>query len=297
MNFSLRQLRAFSAVARTASFTRASESLHLTQPALTVQIRGLEEALGVRLFDRSTRQVRLSAAGRELLPVLERALRDIDSVARSSRELAAGHRGVVEVAALPSISSTLLPEAIAKLRAGRPGIAVRIRDTTAQRILALVRAEEVDFGIGSFARVDQGMTLEPLTSDRMHAVFPAGHALARRRRLALADLVAHPLVFMDTTSSVRALVERAFASAGLAVTPAYEVTYMSTAVGLARAGLAIALLPGSAFELDALEGLASRELKEPSLERRIGVVRMAGRPPSPAAERLLDALGGSARAR
>src|SRR5688572_33127345 len=109
MNFSLRQLRARSAVARTASFTRAAAELNMSQPALTVQIRSLEAALGLRLLDRNTRRVQLTAIGRELLPVFERVLGDIRAVTENARELAAGDRGTVQVAALPSVCARLLP--------------------------------------------------------------------------------------------------------------------------------------------------------------------------------------------
>ena len=290
MNFSLRQLRAFSAVARGASFTRAAERLHLSQPALTVQIRELESALGVRLFDRSTRHVRLTAIGRDLLPALERVLADLDAVGEDTRALAAGHRGRVRVAALPSICATRLPQAIARLKRDHPGIRVELRDTVAQRILALVAAEEVDFGIGSFERVERGLELGAWTTDRLAAVFQKGHPLARRPTLRLADLADSPLIFMDAQSSVRAHVERALGARGIARTPAFEVTYMSTAVGLVRAGLGVSLLPTSALELALASDLRVRPLSDPALKRRISIVRRSGRTLSPAAERLIAAL-------
>jgi DNA-binding transcriptional LysR family regulator len=290
MNLNLRQLRSFAALARAGSFTRAAEALHLSQPALTVQIRGLEEMLGVRLFDRNTRQVRLTAIGRELIPGFERLLRDIDSVANSARELAAGIRGVVHVAALPSISSTLLPAVIAQVRGRHPGIVVRLRDAVAQRVLSLVRGEEVEFGIGGFERVDADMTVSPLFADRLVAVLPTRHPLTRRKKLSLKDLLQTPLILMDSQSSVRALVEEAFLRSGTMLAPAYEVSYMTTAVGLVRAGEGVTLLPSSAFEMKMLSGVEIRSLTHRGFERRIGIVRKTGRTPSPAAENFLEAL-------
>ncbi len=296
MNLSLRKLRAFSAVARSASFTRAAERLHLSQPALTVQIRELEEELGVRLFDRNTRQVKLTASGRDLLPALERVLSDLDAVTQSSRELAAGGRGTVRVAALPSMCATRLPQAIARLRKGHPAIRIELRDTVAQKILALVASEEVDFGIGSFDGVERGFELSALASDRLAAVFPKGHALDMRKSLSLRDLARWPLILMDTQSSVRAHVERTFAAHGLATAPAFEVTYMSTAVGLVRAGLGVSLLPTSALELESAYGLEVRVLRDPALRRAISVVRKSGRTLSPAAGRFLATLRATLRA-
>src|SRR4051812_6190915 len=108
MNLNLRQIRAFVVVARFSSFTRAADLLHLTQPALTVQIRQLEQALGIKLFDRNTRAVELTRIGRELLPVMERLRGEIDAVVVSTRERAAMRSGIVRIAALPSVAATVL---------------------------------------------------------------------------------------------------------------------------------------------------------------------------------------------
>ena len=290
MNINLRQLRSFTLLARAGSFTRASEALHLSQPALTVQIRGLEEALGLKLFDRNTRQVRLTPLGAELLPEFERLLRDLDSVTESARELAAGVRGVVHVAALPSTCSTLLPAVIAEVRRRHPGVVVRLRDAVAQRVLALVRNEEVDFGIGGFDRVDADMALTPLFFDRLVAVLPGGHPLARRTALTLNDLRDVPLILMDSQSSVRALVEQAYLETGKVLTPAYEVTYMTTALGLVQSGEGVSLLPSTALEVRLLAGLAVRPFRGRRLERRIVVVRKSARTLAPAAEGFIAVL-------
>ena len=288
MNLTLRQLRAFAAVARTASFTRAAAELHLSQPALTVQIRELEGALGLKLLDRNTRRVQLTSVGGELLPVFERVLGDIRSVAENARELAAGDRGTVNVAALPSVCARLLPAAIARLRETHPGIRVHLQDTVALRILALLRSEEADVGIGSFGALDRDLEVEPLLEDRMVAVMPRGHPLAKSKALALRDLARHPLVLTDRQSSVRAIVDAAMGDERRA--PDFEVTYMSTAVGLVQAGLGIAVLPATALELELMRGIESRPLRDRGLTRRVVVARKAGRSLPPAARVFLEVL-------
>ncbi|MGE5096193.1 MAG: LysR family transcriptional regulator [Betaproteobacteria bacterium] len=289
MTVNLRQLQAFSRVAREASFTRAATALHLSQPALTVQIRALEGALGTKLFDRNTREVRLTALGGAILPAVERLLRDLQALGEATRELAAGNRGVVHVAALPSIASSLLPQAIARLAQSHPGIVVRLRDTLAQGVLALVQSEEVDLGLGVFGAADASLDFSPLLVDRLEAVLPRGHALARKAQVTLKELAAHPLVMMETQTSVRALLEREMLAAKLASRPAYEVTYMSTAVGLVNAGLGIALLPTSALELQRPD-IERRPIRGASLGREIGIVTRHGRTLSPAAAVLVDTL-------
>jgi DNA-binding transcriptional LysR family regulator len=290
MNANLRQLRAFARVARERSFTRAAAALHLSQPALTVQIRELEAALGVRLFDRNTRAVRLTPMGDSILPSVERLLRDAEALADDARELGAGNRGIVQVAALPSIASSIVPRAIALLGKRRPGIVVRLRDAIAQRVIALVQADEADLGLGVFTAASPELAFTPLMHDRLEAVLPARHRMARARTLSLRDLAREPLVMMDSQTSVRALLERELLAAGLLPRPAYEVTYMSTAIGLVEARLGIALLPTSALEMQRLHGLERRPLRGVTLARDIGIIAKAGRTLSPAAHAFLDAL-------
>lgn len=290
MNFSLRQLRAFAALARTGSFTRAAVELHLSQPALTVQVRELEAALGLKLVDRNTRRVQLTGIGRELLPVFERVLGDIRAVAENARELAAGDRGTVLVAALPSLCSRLIPQAIARVKRSHPGVVVKLQDTVAQRILSAVRREEADLGIGSFGVLGPDFEVAPLLEDRMVAVMPARHPLAAKATVTMREAAAHPLVLMDTQSSVRAVVESALRGESAAATPAYEVTYMSTAVGFVQAGLGVAILPATALELGLAKGIVTRPIRGTAVRRPIVIARKAGRSLAPAARIFIEEL-------
>jgi DNA-binding transcriptional LysR family regulator len=122
MDVSLRQVRSFLAVARVKSFTGAASILNVTQPALTVQIRRLEEALGVTLFDRETRSVELTRVARDLIPAFERTLQDFDAALDSARDIATQTRGIVRLAALPSVAAGVLPNAILGFREKRPNV-------------------------------------------------------------------------------------------------------------------------------------------------------------------------------
>ena len=277
MDLNLRQIRAFVAVARLGSFTRAAALLHVAQPTLTVQIRKLEEALGVRLFDRTSRSVALTQTGRDLLPVLGRLVQDLDGVVAEVRNHGAGYQGLVRVAALPTAAAALLPKAIASFRVTHPGADFRIRDVIARRVLALVDAEEVDIGVTggpiNAAEFDVLLAIE----DRMHAVFPQGHALAEAGAVTPDLLLRYPLIMMDPDTSVRAVVEAGFHAAGMIPRPAAEVTYMMTAVGMVQAGLGITILPSSAKEIDAYPMMQSRRIEAAGFERRISLVKKGGR--------------------
>src|SRR4029450_9462560 len=141
MNINLRQLRAFVSIGRLGSFTKAADALHATQPALSAQIRELEESLGVKLFDRSTRSVTLTQAGEDLMPVVDNVLGDIGSVVARARDVAPRNTGGGTGGGLPSLSATLMPEVVARMRALHPGISIVMKDALAERILGLIRAD------------------------------------------------------------------------------------------------------------------------------------------------------------
>lgn len=281
MDLNLRQIRAFVAVSRLGSFTRAAALLHVAQPTLTVQIRKLEEALRVRLFDRTSRSVALTQMGRDLLPVLGRLVQDLDGVIDEVRNRGAGYQGLIRIAALPTAAAALLPKAIASFRITHPGANFRICDVIARRVLTLVEAEEVDIGVTggptNAIDVDVLLTIE----DRMHVVFPQVHALAEAQLVTPDLLTRYPLIMMDPDTSVRAVVEAGFHAAGLIPRPAVEVTYMMTAVGMVQAGLGIAILPSSAKEIDAYPMIRSRRIEAAGFERQISLVKKGGRTLSP----------------
>lgn len=285
MNPSLRQIRAFLAIAQTRSFTAAADLLHLAQPTLTVQIRRLEEALAVKLFDRNTRSVELTRIGRELLPVFQRMVHDLNTVMADTHEIAARRRGVVRIAALPTVAAGMLPEAIQSFRKLYPGASFVLRDVNATHVLDLVRSEEVDLGVvgGEVQGHDIETVLE--ASDRMHVVFPAGHFIGELPEVSVATLAELPLVLMDPQTSVRKVIDEAFLAAGCTPKPVCEATYMTTAVAMVRAGLGLTILPASAHEVTADPALRSRPLDCAGFSRPVSIIKRMARtlPPLAAA--------------
>jgi DNA-binding transcriptional LysR family regulator len=287
MDVNLRQVRAFVCVAQLKSFTRAAALLHLSQPARTVQIRRLEESLGIKLFDRNTRAVELTRIGHELLPVFQRLLRDLDAVVLDTRDLAASRQGVVRIAVLPSFAAGLLPEVIAAFRKDHPRVTFVIRDAIANRVLAHVREDEVDIGITGGA-VPPEFEIVSTVRDRLHVVFPARHAIGRAKSVTVDTLAQFPLILMDPETSVRHVVDAAFMDAGKMPVTACEAIYMMTAVGLVRAGLGIAILPGSAREIRSEPKLRSRPVDDPRFVRVNTVFKKRGRTLPPASAAFLE---------
>ncbi len=285
-----RQFNAFLTVARLGNFTRAAAKLAISQSTLTVQIRNLEQTLGVRLFDRNRRQVSLTAVGRSLVGPLDSIVEQIESLIASTRDKSAMQRGVVTVAALPSVTGGLLPSVIASFMDANPGIKVRVHDVVAQRVVDLVRTGDVDFGIGSLARKDREITTEPLWTDEIWVFVERGHEIAAKRSMRLADLAKVPLIMTTRDSSVRHLFEKATDRAGLAFSPAFEVHYMSTALALARAGLGAAVLPKAAMNPLHDEQLIAVPIRRPSIERKLLLIRKSGRTLPGAAAMLVERL-------
>jgi len=292
----LRRIRAFLAVARLQNFTRAAIELNVSQSALSVQIRQLEEQLGTVLFDRNRRRVSVTPAAQDLLPRLERIVHDIESVVADAHDASGVVRGTVTVATLPSLAGGLLPRAVATLTRQLPGITVRIVDAVAARVVDLAKCGEVDFAVGSMTRGDRDVICRLLRVDRFCAFVSPRHPLAKRKVLSLRELAGQPLILPARDSSVRARFEVAAHREGIAIKPAYEAVYNSTVLGLAREGLGVAVLTEmiAAYEADAA-ALCTVAIRSPVIQREIVQIVPKGRPLSAAAERFSKVLREAAR--
>ena len=290
MNVTLRQLQAFRQVAEQASFSKAAERIGLSQPALSATIRKLEETLGVRVFDRTTRQVLLTPEGEELLRLATRMVDEFEIVAGDLQDYLARRRGRVVVAALPTAAAVILPPVIARYRADNPGIDIRMHDGLHGAILEQVRSGAADFGITVEPRDTDEFRFERLFADRIVLVCRPDHPLAGRSAVTWAEMAVHPVVAMSRTTSVRQLMDVACAQAGVTIHPLYEASHLATIGGLVGAGSGVAALPSLSLPLLRFAGLSSVPLESPVMERGIGIVLRAGRTASVAARGLLAML-------
>ena len=296
MDVALTQIRSFVTVARLKSFTRAARLLHVSQPALTVQIRRLEETLKARLLDRTSRSVELTRTGADVLPGFEKLLQEIETLVHDVQGGSTRLRGIVRLAALPSIASGILPDAIQSFRAGKPNVYFALRDVIAKQVLDLVRDEEVDFGIIGGEVTQPSIDIMFSVQDHMHVVYPAGHKIGRESVVTPALLAQHPLIMMAADTSVRMVVEAAFHKRGLIPNPVCEATYMMTAVAMVRAGLGLAVLPGSAREIKAEREVRSRAIDDSAFARRVSVIKRAGRTLPPLSDAFAKHLIGQMQA-
>lgn len=284
-HLSTRQLDAFLALAEQRNFTRAAAQCHLSQPAFSALIRALEEDLGLRLFDRSTRHVDLTGEGQNFLESARRIRAEITSALAAVRDAATLQRGRVAVALLPSLAAGWLPEVLAAYRSSHPGIEIDIADVLSEPCIERVASGKADFALAAIRADTPELQAEPFCSDDFHLVCPADHPLARRRKpIAPADLAAYPFIHLARTSSVRQYLEAAFHPE--AMHTLMEVEQLATVMGMVRAGLGVSVVPAlTLFHFDQ-PGLVTRPLALPGLLRQIYLVRRRDRSLSVAAQAL-----------
>ena len=290
----VKQLRAFLAVAQTLSFVQACERLHLSQPALSLAIKALEEQLGGALFVRSSRSVRLSAEGELLAAIAPRLLADWDDARDLLRQHFALDAGRVTLAAIPSFAGNLLPRALARFVDRHPRIDVAVHDVVNEQVLDMVDDGRVELGIAFEPDHLERLRFTPFYTDRFVGVVPPGARAPRRAALHGRELAAQRFIALQRPSGVRALIERAFADAGAELTVAFECHQLATVGRMVAQGLGVSVVPG--FCVPQMRELGARcvALAQPSIERRIGLLQRVERAPSRAAQALCEVLLGIA---
>ncbi|WP_374663850.1 LysR family transcriptional regulator [Ramlibacter sp.] len=286
----VRQLRAFRAVYQLRKLGAAAEQLAVTQSAVSVLVRQLEEGLGTRLFDRTTRSLRATPAAEEAIAVAERILRDVDSLGAGLRDLGTLRRGRVSVAITPTLAEILLPRALRRFARQHPQIQVVIDDCSPDQFVSRVVSERVDMGIGTPERAAAGVDTRRLMADTLAFVCRKDHPLATRRRLQWRDLAGHPVVTVRPGYGIRPLIDGAAVQAGVTLEVVNEVSFLSTALWLADGGVGGAIMP-SAYARRPGEGArVVRKLHGPVVSRDISLVTPKGRSMSPAAAAFAAAL-------
>ncbi|AVJ27477.1 LysR family transcriptional regulator [Achromobacter spanius] len=291
INLSMRDIDTTLVLGRTLNFRQAAGQLHLSQSALSTQIQRIEDALGVRLFDRTTRTVRLTAAGEVFLQqaaTLQAAFRDAIAAVGS---ISSAEQGQVSVAALPSLAARLLPRVLMAYRQAHPHVALKVRDTLSGPAFDLVRAGEVDFALTAADPQHADLHYVPLMSDSFILLIPEAHPLARAKGpLRWADTAGAEHVSMVHPSSVRQYTEWAFLQNRIRFAPAFEAEHLTTIVAMVECGFGVAALPEIAAGAVAQTGIVQRRLTAPVAERSIGLVTARNRSLSPAAVALVQTL-------
>jgi len=285
MTLTLRQLRVFRAIAHKLSFTRAGEEMRMTQPSVSRSLIELEAQLGVRLLERTTREVVLTDAGRSLAARLDRVLDDLDATLDDIAGLGKVDCGTVRVATTATLSANVMPACIAACAASAPEIRFMLLDRTQDEVLQAVRQGEVDFGLAIDPPGPHDLHCETVLRDRLVAVLPPGHPLAAHGNIEWTALDGAPLVLLDRAFESRRLIDRTLAQHDVQCDLRQEVGHPTAVFSLVEAGVGISVMPGLSLPPAGLATLVTRPLAPPVL-RTVMLVRRRNRALSPAAERV-----------
>lgn len=295
MNISLRQLKCFVAVAQHQNFTRAAQELHTTQSAVSLIVKDLEQEVGFRLFDRTTRQVALSEAGQEFYRMASRLLEEFQMVVRDASDIAALRRGVVRVGAAEAVAFALVVPAMAAYEREHPGIEVQLEVTLVPDMFHALRQGEVDIIVGPDSmrhdEIDRTIAWEALAQYPLWVWCPPTHVLAQDAEVAWSAMLPHDLVIpaVDFTTGITPAVMDYLGVSevdrSLFETQARRrrVSNITAALSMARAGLGVTFAAEYVRPLASAFGLVGRPLVKPHLDRQLVLYRRRGRTLSPAA--------------
>ena len=291
INWSAREVDVFLALADTLSFRRTALQMHLSQSAVSGTLARLEEMLGARLFDRTTRTVQLTQAG-EVFAEQARFLRhQMDETVRRVQAVAQVQVGRLALAALPSLAAGAVPRAFARFAAEHPGVHLELFDSLAGPAFDMVRAGRVDFALTAANPAYADLDYTPLASDPFVLLVGRSHPLARGRgAIAWADVADLPHISMPAGTSVRQYADEALLTHRIRFAPQYEVEHLATIAAMVAAQLGVSALPELAAQVVQRPEVVTRPLKQPLLRRPIGLVTLRGRRLSLAAVQMVALL-------
>lgn len=289
MNPTLRQLEALVRVYRLGSITKAAAELRVTQSAISLLIRQIEDNFQLKLFDRTTRALHPTAACREAVPVAERILAGAQGLSRRMRDIVEIKAGRIAVAVSAGVASALLPRAIAAYRSRYPDVAIDLFDVAPDELLAFVMAGHAEFGIGSFE--DDGTPearIETLMQSALSAIGIKDGRFEKKKRLTWDDIANANLIAMRRGTRIRSQIDDALAQTGRELKPALEVSLITTALALTAEGAGISILPGHMLPKAQFPTLVAVPLSQPTIERHVSLLSRADFALAPAAERFVE---------
>lgn len=298
MNISTRQLQAFLAIARLGSFTRAAEEIFVTQSGLSLMLKDFEAQVGARLFDRTTRSVRLTPAGEALLPTARRMMTDWEGATSNVGRLAAEAEQRFSLAATPLIASSVLPLWLQAFRATHPAIRVSISDLDRRDILLGIEAGELDVGLGAFFRPATGIDRQLLA--RFDMVLVRGKAkgsgvrkrgIEAGREVNWSVLDDQELVVLPNDNPIQKLVDAQLRSLGVTTRRSAELRNIQAMISMVEAGHGVAALPGFVVPACARYDVSVHTLVEPVVPVEFFAVSMKGRLKTALVSGLVEALG------
>lgn len=272
------QLSYFKKVADTRSISRAAEELFLTQPAVSKQIKALEEELGEKLFDRIGKKVVLTRTGKVFYDYASRILQTVSEAKTAVKDMSDKCAGELVVGTSDHISIHRLPEILKFYINAYPDVDLKLRCHRSETILEMVKDNRVDLGIVTLPDTEAKLVTKKIWNDPMSLVCPKGHPLGTLNRITLRDVVPYGMILPEPDTTTRKMIETAFVHKKLVPNVAMEVAYIETIKSLVKAGLGISILPDKAIEQEVKAGLLVKsEISDAGFLRKLGAVLLKGK--------------------
>lgn len=281
-------VQAFVAVAELGGFSKASRELHITQTALTRRIQKLEAYLNLRLLDRTTRRVDLTAIGREFLPQARAIVQEMTTAVERLKNMSLRAGGNFTLACIPSITSHVLPQVIKRYGKLHPDNRIRLLDGATQQVCSAVLNGQAELGIAVQGEKNADLIETPLLSDPIVFIYREPHPFQGRQSVTWADMRAADLIRVSSFAATRVFMDYQLAKRGISLSGKYEVQHHATALNLVAAGLGSTILPASTFSAGDRPGMHKIPLVGPTVRRRIVMLRPTRGTLSPAAQAFFD---------
>jgi LysR family carnitine catabolism transcriptional activator len=272
MNIPINQVMAFTTVARTGSFAEAAIQLHLSQPALSISIKNLEDSVGGKLLSRTTRVVSLTPEGKAFYPVARRLLSDWEQSLQDVRNHFALQRGKLDIAAMPTYATNLLPLVLATFHKQHSDINVTVHDVIAESVIEMVRENRCELGITFHPGDIPELDFEPLYDDKFVVILPKIHALLKKPLLQWSDILDYPHISLQRPAGTRALIDKALANENLELRPVFESHQLVSIGRMVSHGLGLSVVPSTSKDQMIEMGLNCRDITSPEIIHKVGVV-------------------------
>ena len=284
-----RRLKIFHTVARLLNFTKAGEQLHMTQPAVTFQIRQLEEQFNTRLFDRTHNKVTLTEAGKQVYMYSERILKLYDDMTHSITEMTGDVSGGVSLGASTTIAEYMLPLLIGEFKVKYPDVNISLKESNSEDIVAMVENNVVDLAIVEGSVNNKNLIVEQCRVDQLLVIMPNNHVLANEKTLHVTDILGHPFICREhgsgTQESITNYIEQQKPDGILNV--CFELSSPEAIKGAVEAGMGISIVSRASIEKELKLGTLTAVELTPKLERPFSFVRQRYKFKSRAADELL----------
>ncbi|WP_447917862.1 LysR family transcriptional regulator [Achromobacter aegrifaciens] len=281
MNISFRQIELFLALAKALSFSAAAQSCHISQPALSITIKKLEESIGAPLFNRHTRRVTLTAVGVEFY---RHAIGLQENIQKSHLDIISfvhGKRGKLTIVASPSIAASLAPKAIHHFLQTHPQIDISLHDETDTKCLEKINNGKADIALIPIREISGDIYKQDLFEDYLVVVYPVGHPLQERQEITWKDIHQYPNIQIRDSVDLRQTIGRELSNIDVKIHPAYEVNLAATMLGMIRSDLGIGILSRSSLTATVTAGLQYRKIHSHNSYRTIAAVSSSRVAPSP----------------